>query len=85
MLRRHHWKGTALAGCEEAREKELKCLRELGVYEVDEHAAVAKHSVTPIDTKWVDNEKHLRGSRCKSVHELLPESSKAGTGRTCMR
>ena len=42
----------------QAREQELKDLRELRVYEkVDEHAAVTK---------------------------LLPESSKAGTGQTCM-
>ena len=36
----------------EPREKELKYLRELGVYEkVDERAAVAKYNVTPVDTK----------------------------------
>ena len=36
----------------EAREKELKYLRELDVYEkVDERAAVAKYNVTPLDTK----------------------------------
>ena len=42
-----HWQAV-----KEAREKELKYLRELGVYEkVDERAAVAKYNVTPIDTK----------------------------------
>ena len=42
----------------QAREQELKYLRELGVYEkVDEHAAVAKYSVTLIDSKWVDTDK----------------------------
>ena len=42
----------------EAREKELKYLRELGVYEkVDERTAVAKYNVTPVDTKWVDTDK----------------------------
>ena len=42
----------------EAREKELKYLRELGVYEkVDERAAVAKYKVTQVDTKWVDTDK----------------------------
>ena len=42
----------------EAGEKELKYLRELGVYEkVDERAAVAKYNVTPVDTKWVDTDK----------------------------
>ena len=42
-------------GVKQPREKELKYLRELGVYEkVDEHAAVAKYNVTPVDSKWVD-------------------------------
>ena len=41
----------------EALEKELKYLHELGVYEkVDEGTAVAKYNVTPVDTKWVDND-----------------------------
>ena len=36
----------------QAREQELKFLRELGVYEkVDEDAAVAKYNVTPIETE----------------------------------
>ena len=44
-------------GVKETREKELKYLRELGVYEkVDERAAVAKNNVTPVDTKWVDTD-----------------------------
>ena len=39
----------------EACEKEMKYLRELGVYEkVDERTAVAKCNVTPVDTEWVD-------------------------------
>ena len=42
----------------EARAKELKYLRDLGVYEkVDEHAAVATYNVTQVDTKWVDTDK----------------------------
>ena len=42
----------------EAREKELKYLRELGVYEkVDERTTAAKYNVTPVDTKWVDTDK----------------------------
>ena len=46
----------------EGREKELKCLRELGVYgKVDERAAVAKYTVTPVDTKWVDTDKAFEG------------------------
>ena len=36
----------------EAREKELKYLREFGVCEkIDERTAVAKYNVTPVDTK----------------------------------
>ena len=39
-------------GVKETREKELKYLRELGVYEkVDERTAVAKYNDTPVDTK----------------------------------
>ena len=42
----------------QAREQELKYLRELGVCEkVDERAALAKYNVTPMDTKWVDTDK----------------------------
>ena len=42
----------------EARELELKYLRDLGVYEkVDEKEAVEKYGVTPVDTKWVDTDK----------------------------
>ena len=45
-----------------AREKELVYLRELGVHEkVDERAAVAKYSVTPVDTKCVDTYKAFEG------------------------
>ena len=46
----------------EAREKELKYLQELAVYEiVDERTAVAKYIVTPVDTKWVDIDKAFEG------------------------
>ena len=51
---------------------------------VDERAAVAKYNVTPTDTKVGRLAKHLRWSKSKSVHELLPESSKVVTGQTCM-
>ena len=41
----------------QAREQELKYLRELGVYEkVDERTAVTKYKVTPVDTNWVDTD-----------------------------
>ena len=46
----------------EAREKELKYLRKLGVCEkADERAALAKYNVTPVDTKWVDTDKAIEG------------------------
>ena len=42
----------------EARELELKYLRDLGVYEkVDEKEAVEKYGITPVDTKWVHTDK----------------------------
>ena len=45
-----------------ARELKLKYLRDLGVFEkVDEKEAVAKYGVTPVDTKWVDTDKSVRG------------------------
>ena len=41
----------------QACEKELKYLRELGVYENDdEREAIAKYNVIPVDTKWIDTE-----------------------------
>ena len=69
----------------QAREQELKYLRELGVYEkVDELAAVAKYNITPFDRMWVDTDKAFEGGPMQIVHELLPEKSSAGTGQTCM-
>ena len=69
----------------ETREKELKYLRELGVYEkVDERAGVAKYNVTPVDTKWVDIANAFEGRICTSVHELWPEF-KSGDSQTGMR
>ena len=63
----------------QAREQELKYLRELGVYEkVGGHAAMVKYKVTPIDTKWVDTDKAFQ-------EEPMPIRSKVGTGQTCMR
>ena len=42
----------------EARELELKCVRDLGVYEkAGEKEAVARYGITPVDTKWVDTDK----------------------------
>ena len=46
----------------EARELELKYLRDLGVYEeVDEKEAFEKYGITPVDTKWVDRDKAFEG------------------------
>ena len=46
----------------EARENELKYLRDLGVHEkVDEKEAVEKYGITPVDTKWVDTDKAFEG------------------------
>ena len=45
-----------------ARERELKYLRDLGVYEkVDENEAGAQYQVTPVDRKWVDTDKAFEG------------------------
>ena len=42
----------------QAREQELKCLRDLGVYEkVDEREATAEYHVTPVHTKWIETNK----------------------------
>ena len=41
-----------------AREQELKCFRDLRVFEnVDEREAIAQYQVTPVDTKWIDTNK----------------------------
>ena len=69
----------------EARDKELKYLRELGVHGSLSAQLWQSTDVTPVDTKWVDTDKAFEGCRCKSVHELLPESAKVETDQTCMR
>ena len=71
----------------EAREKELKYLRELDVHEmVDEGAAVAKYKVTPVDTKSVDTDTAFDGEPMPIRSRIVAkEGSKVGTGRTCMR
>ena len=62
-----------------AREKELKYLRELGVYEkVDERAAVAKYNVTPVDTKWVDTDKAFKGEPMQIRTRIVARESKSG-------
>ena len=70
----------------EARELELKYLRDLGVYEkVDEKEAVEKYGITPVDTKWVDTDTAFEGSQCKSDHECVRESSTVMIGQICMQ
>ena len=65
----------------EARELELKYLRDLGVYEkVDEKEAVEKMKSLQVDT-----DKAFEGALCKSDHECVRESSKAMIGQTCMQ
>ena len=45
-------------------------------------AAVAKYSVTPVDTKSVDTEKAFEGEpMANPLNALLPENSTAVTGR----
>ena len=47
-----------------AREQELKYMRDFGMYEkVDEREAIAQYQVTPVDTKWIDTNKALEGER----------------------
>ena len=63
----------------QAREKELKYLRELGVHEkVDEHAAVAKYNVTPVDTKWVDTDKAFEGEPMQIRSRIVAREFKSG-------
>ena len=63
----------------EAREKELKYLRVLGVYEeVDEHAAVAKYNVTPVDTKWVDTDTAFEGEPTQIRSRFFAREFKSG-------
>ena len=63
-----------------AREKELKYLRELGVFEkADEGTAVAKYNVTPVDTKWVDTDnKALKGEPMQIRSRIVAREFKSG-------
>ena len=62
----------------QARERELKYLRELGVYEkVDERAAVAKYNVTPGDTTWVDTDKAFEEEPMKIRSRIVPREFKS--------
>ena len=64
---------------EQAREKELKYLRELGVFEkVDERAAVAKYNVTPVDIKWVDTDKAFEEEPMQIRSRIVAGEFKSG-------
>ena len=68
-----------MASCEGSTRKELKYLRELGVYEkVDEHAAMAKYNVTPIDMKWVDTDKAFDGEPVQILPRVVAREFKSG-------
>ena len=66
---------------EQAREKELKYLRELDMFEkVDEHAAVAKYNVTPVDIKWVDTDKAFEEEPMQIRSRIVAGEFKSGDG-----
>ena len=62
----------------QAREKELKYLRELGVYEANERTAVSKYNVTPVDTKWVDTGKAFEEEPMQIRPRLVAREFKNG-------
>ena len=63
----------------QAREQELKYLRELGVYgKVDERADVAKYCVTPIDTKWVDTDEAFEGKPMQIRSRIVAREFNSG-------
>ena len=67
----------------EARELELKYLRDLGVYEkVDEKEAVEKYGTTPVDTKWVDTDKAFEGEPLQIRSRKCVREFKSD-GQTC--
>ena len=68
-----------MAGCQASTRKELKYLRERGVYvKVDERAAVAKYNVTPVDTKWVDTDKAFEGESMQILARNVAREFKSG-------
>ena len=67
-----------MAGVKQAREKELKYLRDHGVIEkVDERAAVAKYTVTPVDTKW-STDKAFEGEPMQIRSRTVAREFKSG-------
>ena len=70
---------SCLGRLREAREKELKYLRELGVYEkVDERAAVAKYNVTPVDTKCADTNNAFEGEPMQIRSRIVAREFNSG-------
>ena len=63
----------------QAREQELKYLRDLGVYEkVDERETIAQYQVTPVDTKWVDTDKTFEGEPMQIRSRIVAREFKSG-------
>ena len=66
----------------QAREQELKYLRDLGVYEkVDEREAIAQYQVTPVDTKWVDTDKAFGRADANPFTNCCQRVQKRGQAR----
>ena len=67
--------------------KELKYLREIGVYEkVDERTAVANYNVTPIDLKWVTPDKPFEEEPMQISSRIVARGfKKRRQAKTCMR
>ena len=69
----------------EARELELKYLRDLGVYEkVDEKEAVEKYGITPVDTKWVDTDNAFEEEPMQIISRMCAREFKSDD-QTCMQ
>ena len=63
----------------QAREQELKCLRDLGVFEkVDEREARVQYQVTPVDTKLIDTSKAFDGEAFANQITTVAREFKSG-------
>ena len=70
----------------QAREHELKHLRDFGVFEkVDEREAIAKYQIPPVDTNGTGTQSVREGSPSKSGRDSWQENSKVEIDHTCMR
>ena len=71
-------KELPLHAVRQARELELKYLRDLGVYEnVDEKEAVEKDRITLVDTKWVDTDKAFEGEPMQTRSRMCAREFKS--------